>query len=298
MQTVDPIPSTEGALSLAGDAGDAVAIIAAATHAERRRQRIIQVEDLDGIYGLIAEGEDGRDEFRRIHLDHERDNPRRAQGTYSALDLPSFVALTKRYDDPDKTTVWVDPSKSSITAVLNDDAGKVPGWRDHGVHLVLEHTPEWQHWMSQDGRMMPQSDFASHLEQGALQVKSHDAAYLIELAQELHGTTTVQWRKKVDLTTDAVQLMYDQEIDGNAKVKGKDVEIPRSITVEVSPYPGVAEVNLEARFRWKPLDGDLYLGYQFISPTVVLLEVFDKMIGELRQEFPDRVYIGRPADEA
>lgn len=254
------------------------------------------------VYSVIVPKGAGQ---RLVEVPEERgDRPRRATGTYRPATVEAFVAVIGRHENPQRTTVWVHPQDGNIVAVFNDheptpdDAppssmNSIPGWRDHRAHLSLQKTPEWQHWIGRNGRLMGQTEFAEHIEDGSAQIVTPAAADMLELAQTFHAHTDAQFRSAQRLRDGQVQVQYDEQIDASAGTSGQ-MQIPDTFELAVAPFLGEDPYRLTARLRYRIGGGKLQLGYKLVErPEDVLAHTLGGIATQLREKFP-ATFIGEP----
>lgn len=231
------------------------------------------------------------------YLDPDRyaDRPRRKTGTVKLLTVPSLAEYVGKHKG-DGTEVWVRPDEGRFEAVLDDhepdgDVSASPGWGDHRATCTLEQTRDWKHWLSLDGQLVDQLQFAEHLEAGLHNVIEPAAADLLEIAQTLHGSRNVDWKSGARLSDGQVQLRYEERIEGKA---AGDLEIPQTFTLLLAPFEGTTPVRLVASLRWRLGDGQVRLGYRLQRPDVVLREAVDGLIDLVEAELDLRVLLGTP----
>lgn len=267
---------------------DAQAIIDTATAAAHERP--LNTTDIYGV--TIPHGA----HHTVVDLEHFAPFPKRARGTYRPASVEAFIAITKRHQaaDVNTTTVWVHPTSGTIVAVLNDHGPEQDAeWGDHRVRLQLEHTEEWKRWLSKDGKLLGQEEFAEHLQDGITEIATPPAAELLEIAQTMHGTTNAAWKSGVSIRDGSVQLAYTEEASAAAGRDGK-LAVPETFTLVLAPFIGEEPVELRARLRWRVPTGTLRLGYKLEQPEQVITNVLDRIAARLRDEFPGVVYFGEP----
>jgi len=234
-----------------------------------------------------------------IDPDNYADRPRRKTGQVQLITVPSLIAYVEKHKGLG-TEVWANPAAGRFEAVLDDHIGTneddedtAPGWGDHRAVCVLQHTRDWKHWLSVDGRLMDQVQFAEHLEAGLHNIVRPDAADLLEVAQTLHGSRNVAWKSGARLSDGQVQLKYEEELQGRAGAS-RDLEIPQEFVLVVAPFEGTAAVELKASLRWRLHDGRVTLGYRLQRPDVVLRESVDLLIDQVEADLDLRVLLGTP----
>lgn len=218
--------------------------------------------------------------------------PARARSTYRPATVGALIDVVSRHHDTDSTTIWVHPTNGHMVAVFNDAAPDAPAWRDHRAELSLTVTPEWNHWLSNDGRLLGQMSFAEHVEDGLTEIATPPAADLLEMAQTFQAKQDVNFRSAVRLGDGSIQAQYDEEIDAKAGRKGQ-MKIPSEFTLVVAPFLGEDPRELTARLRYRIREGKLVIGYKLDHPERVVRETL-LAIGETLAESFSSVFIGEP----
>ena len=216
--------------------------------------------------------------------------PRRASGEYKPADVDSFVEYAKMHTDPIGTTVCIDETCSSVTAVLNDHGEGQTGWGDHRAVLHLKATDEWKHWRNADGTFMDQETFAAHIQDGIREITRPDSADMLEIAQTFQGETKANWQSGVRIDNGAVAFSYVEEISAMAG-RTRELEIPQTFDLAVAPFQGEPTTAVVALLRWRIREGRLTIGYKLERPNDVVKAVLDGVAGKLKGEF-GRVYFG------
>jgi uncharacterized protein YfdQ (DUF2303 family) len=233
----------------------------------------------------------------RIDASFRLPAPTRSHGTISVYDADSFVAAVeaRRVADP---VVYADEDRLALVAVLNDDTGPEPGWRDYRVELALRPTPEWNHWTGQDGRLMGQEAFAEHVENGLSELRSPAPAAMLDLAQTLHANVNTRVRSGRRLADGRVQLAYEEEVEASAGADGT-VVIPDTIELAVKPFVGLPAYELLARFRYRlPRGGgEVTMGYKLNRPHEVKRAAYLDVRSEVATALADALLIAGPAPD-
>lgn len=217
--------------------------------------------------------------------------PDQVRGAYRPATVDSLIDYVKPFDD-DGCAVWVHPTSGAIEAVLNDNAGE-PGWGDHRAVLMLINTPEWDHWISRDGQLLSQQEFAEHVEGGVKEIIEPPAADMLELAQSFHAATSIAFRSAHRISSGQVQVQYEEEIDAKAGQGGREIEIPQEFELSLAPFVGEDPYKVIARLRYRVSAGTLKLGYKLDHPDRVKQDALEKIADRFREHFT--VYLGTPA---
>lgn len=233
--------------------------------------------------------------------DYERYQPEpvRARGTVKALTADGFIAAyTHRTvnDARHGAVIYANPDACALVAVLDDDHGTHPGWRNHRINLTLQHTPEWLHWTGHQG-LHSQAYFAEAIEEGQDEiVGTPNATVMLEIAQKFEASVGGKFRQEGRLDDGSVKFSYEETVD--AKVGEGLIPVPKSFLVRVRPFWGAVPRDVEARVRYTCRGGELKIGYVLHRPDDVKRDAFaTDVLGHVREELPDVVVVeGVPAD--
>jgi uncharacterized protein YfdQ (DUF2303 family) len=224
------------------------------------------------------------------------ETPERKTGRVGLSDADSFVLYILRHKAPDETTVWANVDAGTLIAVLNDHTNLTDdgGWADHRATLQLKYTEDWKFWLGMDGKLLPQTAFAEHLEEGALNIIDPSAADMLEIAQSFQAKRGVSFKSSTRLKSGEVGLQYEETTDARAGVKGT-IEIPDSFTLKLQPFDGGPEfTDITARFRYRIVDGVLTLGYKVNRPDLVARAAFNEITASVSEGIQLPVMAGVP----
>ena len=217
--------------------------------------------------------------------------PVRHRGTVQLSTVDSLLGYLTEHAT-DATTVWVHPTNGHVEAVLDDHTLDDPGWGEHRAHLKLEPSPAWQAWTGINGRLLPQIEFAEHVEDNLPDIQVPDAATLLDVAQTLTGRTDVEWKSGLRLDDGTVQMKYVETGAASAGVNG-DLEIPTAFVLALAPFRGEDRVDVHGRLRWRARGGTLAIGIRLDRPEDVVDAAIEKVRARLA-EGRDHVYVGTP----
>jgi uncharacterized protein YfdQ (DUF2303 family) len=192
--------------------------------------------------------------------------PRRERGLVVVHEPGDFAAYVHRLENA-STTVWADDTALSVTAVFNDHTATSAGWRDHTAVLQVRRDPDWQAWLARDNSLGDQAEFAEHLEDQARVIVDPDAATMLEVATSFQARRNASFSRGARLDNGDVQLAWSEETTASAGASGR-LEVPRQFTLRVSPFVGVAPVDVVARLRYRLPDGRLGIGYKLDRPDL------------------------------
>jgi uncharacterized protein YfdQ (DUF2303 family) len=226
--------------------------------------------------------------IKTIDLEDGLGAPLRKRGTVQVFDATSFNAILAA-NEGGNATVYVnrDASAPAIVAVLNGNGEHGPGWGDFRAEIVFRFTPQWLKWKSIDGRMMPQLQFAEFIEDNLGDIVTPPGADMLEIAQYLSATRSVDFRSALRLSSGQIQFQNVESVD--AKVGVGQTAIPETITLGIAPVYGLPPFKVDARFRYRIVDGKLQLGVKLQRVEDIMAAVVNDMVnGTVASE-------GRPA---
>jgi uncharacterized protein YfdQ (DUF2303 family) len=295
--SVQPRNAAADALLPLGDTATAVGE-AAALGAALERGQAIPVEDVEA--GLIARVLQREERIEIADLETTLAAPRACRGNARMYEPADFVSYVNRLGTA-STTVWADPDASTVTAVFDDHTdGATPGWRRHRAVLVARRDPEWVAWLGRDNRLTSQEDFAEFVEEHlSAVVKSTpsdpEAADLLEVSRSFQAHRSASFERGTRLQSGDVQLRYVETTTASAGSKGH-IEVPERFSIRVSPYLGVAPVDVVARLRYRIADGHLRIGYSLHRPDLVQQEAFDRIRAIVAENATADMHLGEAPD--
>lgn len=234
-----------------------------------------------------------REDERAEVVDVEKylDQPRRWRGHAAMHDPVSFAAYVTRLHAAEKaTSLWADDKSRTIAAVFNDhEPIKGPGWRDHTATLTVRVDTDWQSWINNNGKLIPQVAFGEFLENQLHTIVDPPAADLVGIAKTLVGKRNLSFESSVRWESSDVAFEYREETKAEAKAKAGKVEIPKSFKIRLAPFVGATAVEMVARLRYDITRECLSLGYQLTRPDRAEKEAFDRIVAQVGENTPEGV---------
>lgn len=192
-------------------------------------------------------------------------------------------------------------STNTIVAVLDyhepradEDGGQVGddfahAFTGHRATLTLPYSLEWKEWTGIDGKMLPQLDLCRFLEENSEDIRSPDAATVLEACRDLQSLKRVDFRSVVREDSENVRIEYAEEDD--VRGRNESVTMPAEIVLGLPVYFDGEEHEVRALLRWKVSDGNLTLGVKLKRAERIRQAVFKGIVGEIAEDtgFP-RVY--------
>ena len=212
-----------------------------------------------------------------VNLERLLQFPDRQRGTATLYDPADFAEYVTRLRIPG-TTVWADEKRGRITSVFNDHnethGGYMPaGWRDHTAVLELQPDPDWQAFLQIDGEYLTQAKFAEFLSNYDTAFIQPDGARMLEVATSFKAHRKAEFSQAINLDNGDVQLTYSEETTPNTTRAGQ-IEVPRDLVVQLTPYLGYPLQQIAARLRWQIEGSALYMGIKLRRPDIVKRDAF------------------------
>lgn len=257
----------------------------------------VQPEDVGLLVHALPPG--GKVEITSIDklLEPYRERPRRKVANRVAHTPDAFAAYVNRHALTDGTEVWADAVSRSIVGIIDSHAkpDDTPGWQDHRVSYAVQTTEAWRAWLANDGKWLNQQQFAEHIEDRAIDVRSPAAADMLELAQTFKATMGVAFKSAKILSTGQTEVEYREDIDATGGKAG-NMSIPTVFELGLTPFEGAKAYKVVARFRYRITGGTLAMSYRLERPEDVVREAFDDVIDKVDELLEPNVqlYAGSP----
>lgn len=157
----------------------------------------------------------------------------------------------------ENSVMFADIASSRIVGALDYHGPAQGALVKHKATLDLPYSEEWKIWSAIDNKLMPQLEFARFIEENAPDVKSPDAATLLEAARDLQARRNVNFIQAVRTDSDNENF----EFTDNTEARTKDgLELPTKFVLSIPVYFGDPDVEVHAFLRWKLDDAKLMLG--------------------------------------
>lgn len=219
--------------------------------------------------------------------------PGRKVGDTTVRDADSFLSYFEKHSDLD-SEVYADDRRLTVIAVLDAHKTDSARWNSHSVTLTLRKTEAWEQWISYDGKLLNQEQFAEFLEDHLPELQRPDAATMLEIAQSIQGATKAEFQSGTRLQSGERQLKYVETVTAKAGQKG-ELTIPETFVIGLVPFEGSEGYQLTARLRYRINGGPLQLGYKLERPTDTLRTAFGDVVEAIGEDITVPVLNGSPA---
>lgn len=224
---------------------------------------------------------------RREHQDYRK----RAVGTDIAEDLASFVEIVTRFQN-DTSAIFASQAENRIVAVLNHDPAsgqptEYGGWKDRLVVYQLSLSTELNHW-KEVRSFVTQERFSEFLEERANDIVKPEAAKVLDVANSLSLTETMEFASKKKMSNGDHQFVFKKETTTS-------IDVPGKITIQVPLYEGDIRVNIEGLLRYRVSNGQLVFQVLFPDLEAMMRAQFRDIVSRLRaiSAIKAPIYVGR-----
>lgn len=203
-------------------------------------------------------------------------NPRRTKATASFVDPESFLAYIQRHAT-ESSVVWCDfnPQMYSLgfTAVIDEHAKGIAGWRSHRATYVPDMSAEWKAWKGMDAKPMPQVTFAEWLQEHADDIASKEgdglptSLALLNMATNFVVNEERQFKSAVKLQSGGVRMTYIADPDSGT-TETMDAFDKFGLAIPVFQGSSVAD-RINARLKYRQNNGKVSFFYELIRADKV-----------------------------
>jgi uncharacterized protein YfdQ (DUF2303 family) len=245
-------------------------------------------EDVDSIPFLLVP-----DGFKVESVERFLPFPQRRRACVSMTSVESFTRYINEFKSDDAPRIFAAKSRNALTCIFDyHTPGGANGWNEHQAILGLSLSKEWQTWLTSSGRALSQVAFAEFLEDNFLNIVEPNGATVLQAAAHLEAKKTVSFKSGVRLDNGAVQLSYEENVDG----KGKgNLVIPSTFTLGIPVFENGDPVAVEARLRYRIKDDVLTFTYILNNPQKVLDTAFDAVLTQVQADTGIAPYLGSSA---
>lgn len=223
-----------------------------------------------------------------------QDLPKRKTGTTVVRDVASFAEYWGKHSGA-SSEIYASRDGLKVTAVLDAHGANTPNWGGHRLVLQLEHTTAYRAWKDASGREMSQEEFANFLEDNRVDIVSPPAAEMLEVAQSIQATSSVEFASAHRLVDGQRRIGYVETNTARAGTKG-ELSIPAELTLGLFVFKGTAQADaFTARFRHRINGGQLRLMYKLDRPDDVVDAAFAGVVQEVAEQCAATVLVGTPA---
>lgn len=224
-------------------------------------------------------------------------HPRATRAHAKLAGQADFLAYVERHKLPN-TLVWCDFNpqtfKLKFTAVIDEHANSIAGWRRHTAELDPMMSAEWRVWKDAwDRKSMAQTTFAEFLQENADAITSTetsvDAGYPTALQMLTMATNFVHneervLKSSVRLQSGGQRLTYIADAD---KGTTEDMAMFEKFQIGIPVFHGASGWAIDARLKYRNNSGKLSFHYELVRPDRVHQAAAEALVEAVRAGLGD-----------
>lgn len=209
------------------------------------------------------------------------DNPHKLEASRVMYSAPSFTAYFNRFATAE-SIILADPKNFTLSAILDYHSKElIPEWCRHRAKLEMRTSAQLTAWLSNDGKLMGQSEFAEFLQENAGDLERPSASEMLTIARDLRATVGMSAVSNFNQQTGEVEFSYKNEVSASAGVKTQKIEIPERFELRLPLFANDAPSYVVAQFRYRA-GQEMKLMYKLYQVQRLLEERFSGIVGEIQ----------------
>lgn len=227
---------------------------------------------------LVPEGFDHHD----VTLPHSLDvkMPKTIEQAVTLQNADALKAYLNRFKG-ETSIMFADIAGSRIVGAIDYHGPGQGALVKHKATLDLPYSEEWKTWSAINGQLKPQLEFARFIEENAPDVKSPDAATLLEAVRDLQARRNVNFIQAVRTDSDNECFEFTDNTEARTK---DDLELPTKFVLGIPVYFGDPDVEVHAFLRWKLEDAKLLLGIKLHRAEHVRQAAFNLIVTDAMEK--------------
>lgn len=211
-------------------------------------------------------------ELKDISVDLEQflPNPRATNATSNLTDADSFLAYVARHAKSE-TVVWCDFNPQnyqlSFTAVIDEHAKDLAGWRRHAAKFTPSASNEWTIWTERNKKTFSQVEFAEFLERQELDIAVKDgfpsSSEMMAMATNFEMTSEKRLRSAMRLQDGGVRMEYIEDQDEKTV---QTMRLFERFAIGIPVFWAGPGYLIEVRLKYRSSAGKVSFHYELIRP--------------------------------
>ena len=233
-------------------------------------------------------------ELREVDLERLLPAPRRAKLAVTTDQGDSFLQYLARHASA-STVVWCnfDPQSFALefTAVFDDlAAGQKPGWRGHQAVYKPDASAEWKTWTTNNGKAMPQLEFAAFLERNETDIAAVEgmpsSLQMMTMATAFEANSEKRVKSVVKLQGGGVRLDF---VDDNDAETEANMRLFERFAIGVPVFWAGPGYRIDARLKYRHASGKVAFWYELIRADRVHEAAAKDVIAKISAGLPTGV---------
>lgn len=201
------------------------------------------------------------------------------------LNKDSFLTYYKEHETEETRLYYKKESGAiSVRAIFDSHTKGSPSHERHTADLLMPFHEDYEILRANSGHHFRQTEFAEYCEEISHLFAAPDAATILEIGQELKGSSRAEFKAGKRLSNGQVSLEYTETID--AKTSRGDIVVPEVIVFLTPIYEGGEPQEIPAAFRWRLKDresGTITLHYKLMTLVEERIAQ-EKIVADVRVE--------------
>lgn len=232
----------------------------------------------------------------KVDLEHLLPSPRATKAHAKLAGPDDFLAYVARHKLPN-TVVWCDFNpqdfRVKFTAVIDEHANSIPGWRRHTAELDPLMSAEWKAWKGHDKKGLEQVAFAEWLQEHSDDINSSDesvaagfptALAMMKMATEFVYHEDRQLSSTVRLQSGGVRLTYIADPTAGTK---ESMDVFEKFQLGIPVFHGASAWAMSARLKYTQQQGKPYFRYELIRADRVHESAAKELIQQIQAGLGD-----------
>lgn len=201
--------------------------------------------------------------------------PNTIKASHTFADVTSLAAYCATFGWPEQALFTSDYAAMVLRADLDYHAVDAASHNAHSASFKAALHPKFAAWLAIDGKTLSQIDFATFLEDHALDIVVPDAATIMETVLQFEATKAVQFRQSTRLADGSRQFSYTEENQARGAIT-----LPSSMMINAPVLIGMDSQDITFNLRFR-ID-DAKLRFQLVLPAKEELigTAFDTCVAE------------------
>lgn len=212
-----------------------------------------------------------------VDMEKYMDRPSHVRKEITFTDIESFTSYYHMFKKGYEPRVFSidNPYEIDMMAVLDydkvEDAGTKPSWCSNVIKLSLAQHPDFAFFLNTSGERHTQEDFALLVEQYTSLFTEPDGATMLEIAQDLRGSKSANWKAGKRLANGQVSIEYTEEV--NAQTRRGDILVPEYVTIRTPMFLGGEPIDLRMAFSYRLNDGKIQFSFRLLAREAIREEI-------------------------
>lgn len=198
----------------------------------------------------------------------------------------SFVEYFKQFADKN-SIILADPDSFTLKAIFDyhiaePDRDHTQRWQRHTALLTLSKSQQLETWLSNNGKLLPQMEFAEFLQENASDIEKPSAGEMLTISRDLRATIGMTAVSNFNQQTGEVELTFKNEVSASAGLRTSKVEIPERFYLRLPLFANDEPSGLIADFRFRA-GQEMKLMYKLYQVERLMQQRFAALVEQVNE---------------